>query len=110
MIRSAAFPLNRAWASLLDHLAPCPLAHADKDRPVPDGHDIAAFQRETRMAHTAALISGFRLRGPVPEACIHKRRVMAVDGANIQCLRLAGGPVHRVDGDPVADPGLRNPG
>ena len=91
---------NSDERDLLDHLPGRALAHADGDRAVADGHDVAALGADP--AERLALLLP---RVPELEAGVAEERVEAVDGLDVERLEPAGRPVHRVDHDAAVDPG-----
>ena len=92
--------LEQGQRDLLDHLAGRALAHADGDRPVADGHDVAALAADA-AERLALLLAGV----PELEVGVPEVGVEAVDRLDVERLEPAGRPVHRVDHDAAVDPG-----
>ena len=78
------------------------LAHADQDDAVAGRHHVAPLDRRGPPVVVEAAVPGVEL--DVGEA-----RMEPVDGLQVQCLVLPGGPEHRVDRDTAVEPGARVP-
>src|SRR5215472_1191010 len=82
---------------LADRLACGPLARADEDDALADGHDIAALER----GGTVILVG---IPEPELEVAALEDRMILVDRPLQQGFGLARRPVHRIAGHPAIDP------